>query len=134
MHLEAQHCVGEEFQQNACTTHKQDERDYCSQLISVLSSFSAKCLIRSTTFKYLAAQHCQDRQAEVLVPRRVAASARRRRYRRARRTQGLASGNGSAGGGESFDLDAEIRPENRHLNGGVAAETHGRDARGAAAA
>ena len=64
------------------------------------------------------------------MPRRVAARARRRLYRRARRTQGLASGNGSAGGGEAFDVDAE----NRHLDGGVDAGTHGWDARGAAAA
>ena len=47
----------------------------------------------------------------------------------ARRTQGLASGNGSAGGGEAFDVDAE----NRHLDGGVDAGMHGWDARGAAA-
>ena len=44
----------------------------------------------------------------------------------ARRTQGLASGNGSAGGGEAFDVDAE----NRHLDGGVDAGTQGWDARG----
>ncbi len=55
---------------------------------------------------------------------------RRQWFRRARRTQGLASENGSAGGGEAFDVDAE----NRHLDGGIAAETHGQDARGAAAA
>ncbi len=38
----------------------------------------------------------------------------------------MASGNGSAGGGEAFDVDAE----NSHLNGGVAAETHGRGSGG----